>query len=146
MCQDFRWSVSYSPNPIYTVDTVIPWDIDVGPMTVNANLSQILDPTQGPEATHLFNTMSSSVHQPLVELQVLDKSGTSLFFARGMFLQVSGGINRGQLSNLSANFTGVAFQHYVQQQFKPYDSIASGLSGMVNGLAGLVSTTTGGVF
>lgn len=145
VCQDFRWSVNYQPNPIYTVDTVIPWDIDVGPMTVNATLSQIVDPTKGPEVDHLLPIMSSAVHQPLVELQVLDKLGTTLFFARGMFNSVNGGVQRGQLSTLTAQFTGIAYQHYVAQQFKPYDSIASGLSGLVNGLANLASDATGGI-
>jgi hypothetical protein len=126
VCQDFRWQVSYQPNPIYTIDTVQPWDIDVGPMTVSATLSQIMDPTKGPEVDHLLPIMSSAVHQPLVELQVLDRLGTSLFFARGMFLSVSGSIARGAVSSFTATFTGTAYQHYVAQSFKPYNSIAGG--------------------
>lgn len=145
VCQDFRWSVNFQPNPIYTIDTVIPWDIDVGPMTVNATLTQIVDPTKGPEVDFLLPIMSSAVHQPFVELQVLDKLGTTLFFARGMFTSVSGGVTKGQLSTMTAQFTGVAYQHYVAQQFKPYNGIASGLSGLVNGLGGLASDVSGGI-
>lgn len=144
ICQDFRWQVSFQPNPIYTIDTVQPWDIDVGPLAVSATLSQIMDPTKGPEVDHLLPIISSAVHQPLVELQVLDKLGTSLFFARGMFLSVSGSIARGAVSTFTATFTGVAYQHYVAQSFKPYNSIAGGLSGLANGLGGLVSDFTGG--
>lgn len=145
VCQDFRWQIQHQPNPIYTVDTTIPWDIDVGPMTVNATLTEIMDPTKGPEVDNLLPIMASAVHQPMVELQVLDKLGTSLFFARGMFLSVSGGISRGQLSTITAQFTGIAYQHYVAQQFKPYSGIASGLSGLVNGLGGLASKISGGI-
>lgn len=145
VCQDFRWTVSYQPNPIYSIDTVIPWDIDVGPMTVNASLTQIVDPTKGPEVDFLLPIMASAVHQPMVELQVLDKLGTTLFFARGMFNSVSGGVARGALSTLSAQFTGIAYQHYVAQQFKPYNGIASGMSGLVNGLSNLASDFSGGV-
>jgi len=145
VCQNFHWTTSYQANPIVTIDTNIPWDIDVGPLTVSATLSQILDPTKGPEVDGLFSIMSASVHQPLIELQVLDKLGTSLFFARGMFLSVSGNIARGQTSTLSAQFTGMAYQHYVAQQFKAYSSLASGLSGLVNGLANIASSVTGGV-
>jgi hypothetical protein len=145
VCQDFRWTVSYQPNPIYTIDTVQPWDIDVGPMSVNASLSQIMDPTKGPEVDHLLPIMSSAVHQPMIELQVLDKLGTSLFFARGMFLSVSGSIAKGAMSTFSAQFTGIAYQHYVAQSFKPYNSIAGGLSGLVNGLGGLASDASGGL-
>jgi hypothetical protein len=139
VCQDFRWKVSYMPTPIHTIDTVQPWDIDVGPMTVSATLNQIIDPTRGPEADNLLPIMASAVHQPMVELQVLDKLGTSLFFARGMFLAVDGSISRGGLSTHSASFTGIAYQHYVAQQFKPYDSFGAALGGLVAGLSGLTS-------
>lgn len=145
VCQDFRWQVQYTPTPIHTIDTVQPWDIDVGPMAINANLSRIMDPTKGPEVDNLLPIMSSAVHQPMVELQVLDKLGTSLFFARGMFLSVSGNVARGALSTFSATFTGIAYQHYVGQSFKPYNSIAGGLTGLVNGLGGLASDLTGGL-
>lgn len=145
VCQDFRWQVSFQPNPIYTIDTIQPWDIDVGPMTVSATLTNIMDPTKGPEADNLLPVMSSAVHQPMVELQVLDKIGTSLFFARGMFLSVSGAIAKGQLSTFTATFTGIAYQHYVFQKFKPYNSIAGGLEGIASGLAGLASDATGGL-
>lgn len=145
VCNSFRWQVSYTPNPIYTIDTVQPWDIDVGPMSISATLDQIVDPTKGPEADHLLPIMSSAVHHPFVELQVLDKLGTTLFFARGMFLSISGSVQRGSVSSHSATFTGVAYQHYVAQSFKPYDSIAGGLTGLANGLAGLASDVSGGL-
>lgn len=145
VCQDFKWTVSYVAQPIHTIDTVQPWDIDVGPMTVTASLTEIMDPTKGPEVDHLIPIMSSAVHQPMVELQVMDAIGTSLFFARGMFLSVSGNISRGGMSTLSAQFTGISYQHYVAQSFKPYNSIAGGISGLANGLAGLTSAATGGL-
>jgi hypothetical protein len=145
VCQDIRWQIAYSPNPIHTIDTLQPWDIDVGPMSVNASLTRIMDPTKGPEVDHLIPIMSSAAHQPYVELQVLDRLGTSLFFARGMFLSVSGNISKGAVSTLSAQFTGVAYQHYVSQSFKPYNSVAGGLQGLANSVTGLVSTPTGGL-
>jgi hypothetical protein len=89
--------------------------------------------------------MQSAIHQPMVELQVLDKLGTSLFFARGMFLNVAGSIARGQLSTFTASFVGIAYQHYVAQNFKPYNSIAAGLSNLVGGLQNLASDASGGL-
>lgn len=145
VAQSFSWSVSYVPNPIVTVDTPHAWDIDVGQMSCNATLGRIMDPTGGPESDAMFHIMSAAIHQPYVELQVLDALGTSLFFARGMFLAVNGQVARGQLSNISAQFVGVAYQHYVNQTFKPYDSIAGGLQGLANGLKNLASTATGGI-
>jgi len=145
ICTDFRWEVSYTATPINTIDTPHAWDIDVGQAMITATMNNVVDPTKGPEANGLFHIMQSAVHQPMVEMQVLDALGTSLFFARGMFTKVNGSVARGQISNITASFVGIAYQHYVTQQFKPYDSIAGALSGLVDGLAGLASTATGGL-
>lgn len=145
ICTDFRWQISYQATPIHTIDTPHAWDIDIGQVSINANLSNILDPTEGPEALGLFHIMSAAVHQPMVEMQVLDALGTSIFFARGMFTTVNGNISRGQLSGMSAGFVGVAYQHYVSQQFKPYNSIAGKLTGAIGGLKSLASTASGGL-
>lgn len=145
VCTDFRWQVSYVATPINTIDTPHAWDIDIGQAGINGTLSNIFNPAEGPEALGMFHTMQSAVHQPMVEMQILDAMGTSLFFARGMFTTVNGSVSRGQLSNFSASFVGIAYQHYVSQQFKPYNSIAGGLSGLVGGLKNLASTATGGL-
>lgn len=144
VCQSFRWSVSYQSGNIQTIDDAFPVDIDVGPANITANLSQIIDPTRGPEHDGIFHIMSAAVHQPLVELQVLDKSGTSLFFSRGMFTSINGNVSLGSMSNWSANFQGIAYQHYVSQNFKPYNSVSSGLSNLIDGLQNLTSDLTGG--
>ena len=142
---DIRWSVSYSATPIQTIDTPFPWDIDVGAVTISATLGQIMDPTKGPEADGLFAVMSAALHQPMVEMQVLDASGTSIFFARGMFVAVNGQIGRGQVGNWSCQFSGIAYQHYVAQSFKPYNSVAGTASGLIKGLKNLASGLTGGI-
>lgn len=144
VCQSFKWSVSYNATPIQTIDTPHAWDIDVGVVSISANMSQIMDPTKGPEHDGLFHIMNAAVHQPMVELQVLDKSGTSIFFARGMFTSVSGGVQVGAMSTWNAGFVGVAYQHYVSQQFKPYNSIAGALGNLVDELGGLASDLSGG--
>lgn len=142
---DIRWSISYNATPIQTIDTPFPWDIDVGVVSISATLGQIIDPTKGPEADGLFAIMAAAVHQPMIEMQVLDASGTSVFFARGMFTAVNGNIGRGQVGAWSCQFTGVAYQQYVSQQFKPYDSIAGGLTGALNSVKKLASKYTGGL-
>jgi hypothetical protein len=143
---DIRWSVSYNATPIQTIDTPFPWDIDVGAVTITATLGQIIDPTKGPESENLFAVMQAAVHQPLVEMQVLDASGTSIFFARGMFTAVNGNIGRGQVGTWSCQFTGVAYQHYVAQSFKPYTGVANAAGTLVNGLKKLASDLSGGIF
>ena len=143
---DIRWSVSYNSTPIQTIDTPFPWDIDVGAVTITATLGQIIDPTKGPEADGLFAIMQSAVHQPLVEMQILDASGTSIFFARGMFTAVNGSIGRGQTGTWSCQFTGIAYQHYTAQSFKPYTGVANAAGTLVNGLKNLASDLSGGLF
>lgn len=144
VCTDFRWQVAYVATPIQTIDTPHAWDIDIGQATINASLNKFLDPTEGPEANGLFHIMQAAVHQPLVEMQVLDALGTSIFFARGMFYEVNGGVARGALTTLTAKFIGTVYQHYVTQQFKPY-SLAATASGFIGNLQNLASTTTGGL-
>jgi hypothetical protein len=105
-----------------------------------------MDPTKGPEADGLFHTMSSAIHQPFIEIQLIDKKlGTSLFFARGMFTGISGSVSRGQVGTWSASFTGTVYQHYVSQAFKPYNSVAGAVSGLFRGLQNLASAGTGGI-
>lgn len=146
VCQDIRWSLAYNATPIYTIDTVHAWDIDVGTLTISAVLNKIIDPTRGPEADGLFHTMQSAVHQPFVEIQLIDKKlGTSIFFARGMFTSVNGNVAKGQIGTWSASFVGTAYQHYVAQAFKPYNSVAGAVSGLLNGLQGLGSSVSGGI-
>jgi hypothetical protein len=145
--QDIRWTIQYNATPIYTIDAVQAWDIDVGTLTISAQLTQIMDPTKGPEADGLFHTMSSAIHQPFVEIQLIDKKlGTSLFFARGMFTGINGSVARGQLGTWNANFTGTVYQHYVAQSFKPYNSVAGSVSGLFKSLQNLGSSLTGGIF
>ena len=145
VAQSFVWKLSYSGQTINTIDASEPWDIDVGRLNISGTLSNIIDPTKGPEADLLFATMKAAVHQPLVEIQCLDSSGTSVFFARGMFIAVSGSIGRGQLSNGSAEFLGVAFQHYCAQNFQPYSGVTSSADKISKNLKGLISNVSGGI-
>ena len=146
VCQSINWQISYQATPIHTIDSVHAWDIDIGAVSIKASLSQIMDPTKGPEADGLFHIMQAAIHQPMVEIQVLDsKIGTSLFFARGMFTGVSGNVSRGAMSTWNADFVGVAYQHYVSQTFKPYDSLAGLFSDAADAVGDVASSFTGGV-
>lgn len=144
--QDCRWTITYNATPIYTIDSVHAWDIDIGTLQISATMTQIMDPTKGPEADGLFHTMQAAIHQPQIEIQLIDKKlGTSIFFARGMFTSVTGNVAKGQLGTWSASFVGTAYQHYANQSFKPYDSVAGALSGLTKGLSNLASSFTGGI-
>ena len=161
VCQDFKWNVAYQATPIQTVDTNAAWDIDVGQVTIQATLNKIYDPVKGPEADGLFAIMSASVHQPMIEIQVIYQSPDlmrnfqyekttaqkmvefSMFFARGMFVSVSGNATLGQVSNLSASFVGITYQHYAAQGFVPY-GFAYVAAEAVQSAKSLVSSFSGG--
>lgn len=146
VAQRCKWMISYNATPINTIDSAHPWDIDVGQARVMADLNQIIDPTKGAEADGLFHTMKSAIHQPMVELQILDRQlGTQYFFARGMFTQISGSIGSQEIGQWQVRFVGVAYQHYVAQNFEPYDGIGGAASTLVDGLQNIASDFTGGI-
>lgn len=145
VAQSIRWRVAYNGQAIHTIDTPFAWDIDVGQVSIEASLESTIDPTKGPEADNMLGTMQSAVHAPIVELQVLDASGTSIFYARGMFLEVAGNISLGSLSSWSARFKGIAYQHYVGQNFKPYNSVQAATGKLLGGLKNIASDITGGI-
>ena len=144
IAQSFRWQIEALATPIQTIDSLFPWDIDIGQVTIGGQLSEFVDPLSSAEAQGLFHTMQSIQHQPFIELQALDSSGTSIFFARGMFTAINGNVTRGQLSSFSVTFHGVAYAHNVFQSFKPYSSVAGAVSGLLGGLKNITSTISGG--
>lgn len=120
LTQNIQFRVSLSPKEIRTIDTALPWSVYATQIQVQASLSQLVDPKNSAEAQGLFHTMASAIHQPLVELEVFDKIGTRLFFARGMFYDSAVTMTNGQLSVRSCSFVGSLYAHNVKQSFKPY--------------------------
>lgn len=140
VCTEAKYSLSYQGVAINTIDTPHAFDIDVGSCTIQMSLSNIVSPTASAESQSMFHTMASGPHAPMVEVQILSPLGTSLFFARGLFLRIDSGISLGQVSTFNAQFMGVAYQNWVSQSFKPYNSFSSKLFGFVNGLSNLTSS------
>jgi hypothetical protein len=120
VCQDFNYTVEFTPEETRTIDTHVPWDISVGQVSIRASLRQLVDPADSPESQGLWSNMAAIIHQPLIELEVFDKLGQRMFFARGMFTRVSGSVTIGALSNRSIDFIGTAYAHNVTQSFVPY--------------------------
>jgi len=146
VAQRCKWNIAYSATPINTIDANFPWDIDIGQARIACDLSMIMDPTKGPEHDGVFHIMQSAIHQPFVELQILDRGlGTQYFFARGAFTELSGSVGIGEVGGWSARFVGVTYQHYVKQSFKPYTGVAGAASTLVDGLQGISSDLTGGI-
>jgi len=120
VCQDFNYTIEFIPEETRTIDTHVPWDISVGQVSIRASLRQLIDPAESPESQGLWANMASIIHQPLVELEVFDKLGQRMFFARGMFTRISGSVMTGALANRSVDFIGTAYAHNVTQTFVPY--------------------------
>lgn len=120
VCQDFNYTVDFTPEETRTIDTHVPWDISVGQVSIRASLRQLVDPSESPESQGLWSNMASIIHQPLVELEVFDKLGQRMFFAKGMFTRISGSVTIGSLSNRNIDFIGTAYAHNVTQSFIPY--------------------------
>lgn len=144
VAQSFRWQISYNATPIHTLDSLFPWDIDIGQVRINGRLEQIIDPTDSAEANGLFHTMQSVLHQPLVEMQVLDALGTSIFFCRGMFIELNGSLQQGQLGIQSVTFIGVAYQNNVFQEFQPYTGVAGAADKLTSTVKNFTSKISGG--
>lgn len=146
VANSIRWSISYNSTPIQTIDSLMPWDIDTGAIKINAEIGMIMDPSKGPERDSLFHIMSSAAHQPMVELQILDRAmGTQILFARGVFTDISGNVAVGSTGSWNARFVGVAYQHYINQSFRPYSGIAGAGSAVLDSLQNFVSDITGGL-
>jgi hypothetical protein len=132
-------------QPIHTVDSPFPYDVDIGMVKINAKLESIMDPTDSLEANNIGAIMSAAVHQPLVEIQVVDTIGTALFYSKGMFTSIQGNVSNGGLGAWNATFVGLAYQHFVSQQFIPYNGVSAALSQILGSLKGLASDLSGGI-
>jgi hypothetical protein len=139
-----KWTISYSGAPIHTLDTPFPWDIDVGKVSIMASLDEFVSPAEGLEVGGIFSIMKSAVHQPMVEMQILDAMGTAIFYSKGMFLEVNGNVTMGRLSGWSAKFIGIAYQHFVNQSFKPYSGLAASGNKLLDGAKSVLKNLSGG--
>ena len=144
VAQTFQWNVSYVATPIHSIDSLFPWDIDIGQVAIRGRIEQFMDPGESAESQLLFATMQSALHQPLVEMQVIDLLGTNVFFAGGFFLDLQSVIQKGALSLQSVGFIGTAYQHNVFQQFKPYSGVANTIGKYQKKAQKMVSKFTGG--
>lgn len=120
-CTNVSFQTAVQTEVLQTVDTHIPWEVIPGQIAVAASLAEFVDPRTSAEKRGLFATMASFPHQPMVELQVFDKTGAELFASRGYFVRTSVSTGVGGLSQRSMEFVGVGYAHNVAQTFRPYD-------------------------
>ena len=97
---------------------------------------------QAPSSRTFVTNVPNRLQHSKTQTQT-DKVDFSMFFARGMFTSTSGNATLGQLSQLTAQFTGVAYQHYVAQGFTPYGPISLMADALEMG-QNIISKLTGG--
>jgi len=142
LAMDFNYTITAETEEIRTIDTNLPWDVAIGQIKISGTLRRFVHPDDSAEANGLFHTMQSFIHQPYVELLLQDANGNTLLYAKGMFTGITGQISRGQMTTQSATFTGVAYQQWAYQEFKPY-SDKGFLSGISSGLKGIQKSLSG---
>lgn len=131
MCLDFSYNIAAEYEEIRTIDSHLPYDINIGQVKISGRLTKLVNPDSSMEAEGLFHTMQSILHQPIVEMLVQDANGNTQFFCKGMFVSMESRVALGQLTVASANFVGIQYQNWVYQEFKPYDA-ASGPSKLLD--------------
>ena len=120
LAQKVAWRISTSYEEIRTVDTHLSWDIVPGQTSISVTLGELVDPLQPAETEGTWATVASVIHQPIIELEIFDKLGERMFFARGMFVSMSQDIGMGALASRSLEFVGITYASNVSQSFKPY--------------------------
>lgn len=140
-----QYRCSMEVEEVRSVDANLPWDMVPGQVHVSAMLQGLIDPTEPAEVDGLWSTMASIVHQPMVEIEVMDKLGEKLFWARGAFTDVSDVIASGALSERTASFRGLAFAHNCAQSFVPYRA-DSAMQNALKSASSSLKSLTGGLF
>lgn len=128
LCLDFSYSISADHEEVRTIDSHLPYDVNIGQVKISGRLTKIVNPDSSMEAEGLFHTMQSILHQPIVEMLVQDANGNTQFFCKGMFVSMESRVAMGQLTVASASFVGIQYQNWVYQEFKPYDEALGGIN------------------
>ncbi len=143
LATNFSWSISNQVEEITSVDNHIPFEIVPTTFSIRASITQIVDASDSPESQGLWANMSSSQHQPLMEITVYDKLGTQIVSLRGMPERITTSIQPGQLTTRNVSFVGSIYTHNTTQQFKPYDE--SEFANKLRGIGDKVSSATKGI-
>jgi hypothetical protein len=116
---EVSYTISANMTELRTIDQFLPWEIVPGQVSIKANLRRIVDPNRSLAGDSLFSTLQSYLHQPYAALEIRDKLGNLIFYAKGMFTDVQGNIQNGQLGIEGASFVGYYWRENVKQEYAP---------------------------
>ena len=116
---DVSWNVSIDTKELRTIDSYMPWELIPGQTKVTASLRQIMHPNRTVTSQGLFTIIGAVLHTPYATIEVRDKLGNVMFFAKGMFTDLEGSVGTGALGIESVRFTGYYWRQNDQQSFDP---------------------------
>jgi len=116
---EVTYSINTTMTEVRTIDQFLPWEIVPGQMMIKASLKRIVDPRRTLGGDGLFATMQSYLHQPYASLEIRDRLGNLIFYARGMFTDFNGSIQAGQASVEGVSFVGYYWRENTIQTFNP---------------------------
>ena len=116
---EVSYSVTANVTEVRTIDQFLPWEIVPGQMMIKASLKRIVDPSRSLGGDGLYSTIQSYLHQPYASLEIRDKLGNVIFYARGMFTDIQGSFQAGQMSVEGVSFIGYYWRENTIQDFYP---------------------------
>jgi hypothetical protein len=116
---DVSWSVSIDTKELRTIDSYMPWELIPGQTKVSATLRQVMHPDRTVTSQGLFTIIGAVLHTPYATIEVRDKLGNPMFFAKGMFTDLEGNVGTGSLGIESVRFMGYYWRQNDIQDFDP---------------------------
>jgi hypothetical protein len=116
---EVSYSVTANTTEVRTIDQFLPWEIVPGQMLIKANLRRIVDPDRTLGGDGLYTTMQAYLHQPYASIEIRDTLGNLQFYAKGMFVDLQGSVQAGQLSVEGVSFVGYYWRENVKQDYTP---------------------------
>lgn len=116
---DVSYNVSTQFTEIRTIAQFLPWELVPGQMMIKASLKRVMNPDRTFGGDGLYSTIQAVLHQPYSSLEVRDRLGNLLFYAKGMFSDIQGSITSNQLGVESIQFIGYYWRENVSQEYEP---------------------------
>jgi len=116
---EVSYSVSVDHTELRTIDSSLPWELIPGQIKIKASLRRIISPDRSLAGDGLFTTITSSLHTPYSSIELRDRTGNIIFYAKGSFTEIQGSVQNGQLGVESVSFVGYYWKENVRQEFNP---------------------------
>lgn len=118
---EVNWNVSTNVEEIRTIDSSLPWELVPGQIQIKASLKRWIHPDRSLAGDGMFSTIASLLHQPYVSLELRDRLGNIIFYAKGMFVSMNGTVGNNTVGVQSVDFIGYYFRENVNQSFEVRD-------------------------